>query len=348
MRRNDQRNAKRGRLVGLERRVAARQVCTVKTRAASCESAPGPSVGHTRTTKVSGGQNSHRSRLPRQATARISAFKGGLPTAITHVYSIGVVQSPAEYDDELLKVHLQQAADALPGPDYYTVLHWIHEILRPVNYVEIGFRRGDSLRAALPDTRCVAVDPAPDLAEPLSSLTQVLSISSDTFFQRYDIPRLLGAPHFSLAFIDGLHLFEQALLDFVHLERLSSRKSIVMLHDCLPLDRVTSERARTTHFYSGDVWKLAMCLKVHRPDLRLVTIKTAPTGLCLVGHLDPDSDLLQRHYAEYVAEYVPLGFDYYRQHPQEMPANIPNTFTAVSSWINNLLQGAGSGGGPKP
>ena len=125
--------------------------------------------------------------------ATIGAVRGGLPTAITHVYSIGVIESPAEYDDELLKVHLQQAADALPGPDYYAVLRWIHEILRPANYLEIGFRRGDSLRAALPDTRCVAIDPVPDLAAPLPPSTQVLAISSDTFFQRYDLPQLLDA-----------------------------------------------------------------------------------------------------------------------------------------------------------
>lgn len=263
-------------------------------------------------------------------------------------YSIGVIQPPPEYDDELLKVHLQQASKALPGPDYYTVLRWIHEILKPASYVEIGVRQGDSLRTALPDTTCIAVDPLPALVGPLPARTQVLPITSDTFFKSYDLSVLLGAPHYSLAFIDGLHLFEQTLLDFIHLERLASHSSIIMLHDCLPLDRVTAERVRTTHFYSGDVWKLPMCLTVHRPDLRLVTIRTAPTGLCLVGRLDPTSNLLEKGYTGYLAEYTPLDFDYYKDHPEQMPENIPNTFAAVSSWIGSLLQETGSGGGPKP
>jgi hypothetical protein len=263
-------------------------------------------------------------------------------------YSIRMVSPPLEYDDELLKVHLQRASDALPGPNYYTVLGWIHEILRPANYVEIGTRRGDSLRAALPDTTCIAVDPMPALEGPLPPRTRVLPITSDTFFRSYDLSRLLGALHFSLAFIDGLHLFEQALLDFIHLEKHASRKSVVMLHDCLPLDRLTSERIRTTHFYSGDIWKLPMCLTVHRPDVHMVTIRTAPTGLCLVGRMDRKSDILDKRYPEYVAEYAPLDFDYYRDHPEQMPNTIPNTFNAVRGWIGSLLQETGSDGGPKP
>src|SRR5208283_2381968 len=88
----------------------------------------------------------------RSDSGRPSASGSGLLDGICRGYSISVVPPPSEYDDELLKVHLQQASDALPGPDYYTVLRWIHEVLRPANYVEIGVRQGDSLRAALPDT----------------------------------------------------------------------------------------------------------------------------------------------------------------------------------------------------
>ena len=112
-------------------------------------------------------------------------------------------------------------------------------------------------------------------------------MTSDSFFNTYDLAQVLRTPYFSLAFIDGLHLFEQALRDFIHLERFASHKSIILLHDCLPLDRATSDRIRTTHFYSGDVWKLPMCLKKHAQNLRIATIRTRPTGLCLVSHFDP-------------------------------------------------------------
>ncbi len=269
-----------------------------------------------------------------------------MPDQIRRGYSIEVTTPSSGYDDELLKFHLEQASALLPGPDYYSVLRWIHEIVKPANYVEIGVRQGDSLRAALPDTTCVAVDPLPALAGPLPPRTQVFPITSDAFFQSYDLSSLIGAPRFSLAFIDGLHLFEQVLLDFINLEKLAGSESIIILHDCLPLDRVTSERIRTTHFYSGDVWKLPMCLKVHRPDLRLVTIRTAPTGLCLVGRMDPRSDLLSRNYAQYVAEYGPRNFNYYEGHPEQMPENIPNTFEAVSGWIDSLIRERDREAGP--
>ena len=45
------------------------------------------------------------------------------------------------FDDALLQQHLALATRRMPGPDYYTVLRWIHEILRPPNYIEIGDRK---------------------------------------------------------------------------------------------------------------------------------------------------------------------------------------------------------------
>ena len=111
----------------------------------------------------------------------------------------------------------------------------------------------------------------------------------------------------------------QALLDFIHLERHADKGSVIMIHDCLPLDQVTADRVRTTHFYSGDIWKLAMCLKSRRPDLRIRTIATGPSGLCLVSHLDRQSRVLEAQYQECLAEYVPLDFEAYRSHPERMP-----------------------------
>ncbi len=172
-------------------------------------------------------------------------------------------------------------------------------------------------------------------------------MTSDTFFNTHDLAEVLRTPHFSLAFIDGLHLFEQALRDFIHLERFASHKSIILLHDCLPLDRVTSERIRTTHFYSGDVWKLPMCLKKHGQDLRIATIRTGPTGLCLVSHFNPGVRALRDPYDAYLAEYLSLSFDDYRKHPEQMPNTWGNSFEAVRACIAHLFQKEPPGG-PEP
>ncbi len=244
--------------------------------------------------------------------------------------------APSNYDNDLLLVHVGQAERRLPGPDYYTVLKWIHEILRPATYIEIGVRQGDSLRAVNAGCRCLAVDPAPALTGPLPDDLQLFPIPSDELFLNFDVVALLQAPTFSLAFIDGLHLFEQALRDFIHLERLADRNSIIMIHDSLPLDAVTADRERSTHFYSGDIWKVPMCLKQYRPDLKLAMIKTAPTGLCLVGNLDSRSKILTREYERCVAEYVPMAFERYENHPERMPEVFENTREAVEACLMQL------------
>ena len=244
--------------------------------------------------------------------------------------------TPAEYDDQLLQVHLAQASATLPGPDYYTVLGWIHEILHPANYVEIGIRHGDSLRLAGPTTRCIGIDPEPTIEAPLPPNVQVFRLTSNEFFETCKLADLLGSNAFSLAFIDGLHLFEQALLDFVNLERNSAADSVIMIHDCLPLDKVTADRVRSTHFYSGDVWKLAMCLRIKRPDLRLKTIRTGPSGLCLVSHLDSQSQVLSQSYHACLAEYLPLDYNDYLSRPQDMPGTVANSFEGVRSCLAEL------------
>ena len=76
------------------------------------------------------------------------------------------------------------------------------------------------------------------------------------------------------------------LRDLINVERHSTTDTVVLLHDCLPLDEVTAGRERTTDFYSGDVWKAALVLRRLLPELEMITVRTAPTGLCLVRGLD--------------------------------------------------------------
>jgi predicted O-methyltransferase YrrM len=235
-------------------------------------------------------------------------------------------------DAALLAEHLNESLRRLPGPAYYQVLNWIHRILRPANYLEIGVHKGISLEQARRGTPCIGVDPEPSIEHELRDTMRIYELTSDEFFARYDLRDLLGGP-VELAFIDGLHLFEQVLRDFINVERHSAAGTVVLLHDCLPQDAVTASRERTTDFYSGDVWKATLALRRRRPELEMVAIPTAPTGLCLVRGLDAGNRQLEEELPEIVASYGDLDFDYYSAHRQEMPEGIPNDEDAVREWL---------------
>lgn len=242
------------------------------------------------------------------------------------------------FDTALRDEQLQESVRRLPGPAYYRVLKWIHDFLKPANYVEIGINRGVSLHQARRDTpRIIGIDPTPRMLpviakEPPAANAEIYELTSDEFFERYDLTELLGGPAV-LAFIDGLHLFEQVLRDFANLERYSDDRTVILLHDCIPFDAATASRERTTDFYSGDVWKAPLALRRHRPDLKMANVPTAPTGLCLVTGLDSENWQFERELPEIERSYRDLDFDYYLAHRDEMPEEIPNKVKAVGDWL---------------
>jgi Methyltransferase domain len=244
-----------------------------------------------------------------------------------------------EARDAALHEHLTESLRRLPGPPYYRVLNWIHRFLKPANYVEIGVHKGISLVQALRETPCIGVDPKPNIDESIENEikrklpdTRIYELTSDDFFDRYDLSELFAGP-VALAFIDGLHLFEQVLRDFVNLERHSAAGTVILLHDCIPFDEVTASRERTTDFYCGDVWKATLALRRRRPELEMVTVRTAPTGLCLVWGLDESNRRLEEELPEIEGSYRDLDFDDYLAHRQEMPQEISNEVKAVGDWL---------------
>jgi Methyltransferase domain len=236
--------------------------------------------------------------------------------------------------------HLARLAKSrrrFPGPDYYEVLQWIHETIQPLTYVEIGVFDGRSLCLALPVTLSIGIDPNPRIIRRLSAKTRLFRLTSNEFFSRYDLPSLIGTAHFSLAFVDGLHLFEQALMDFINLERWSGRGSLILFHDSIPLDAKTSGRKQETMFYSGDVWKLLLCLHRYRPDLRIATIRTAPSGLSMIGNLDSGSRVLPSHLDLIVTRFRDLSFKYFQTHKHEFLNEIGNTYDDVKAAVSRLV-----------
>jgi hypothetical protein len=197
------------------------------------------------------------------------------------------------------------ARATLPGDDYLAWLARFHEELEPRTYVEIGVDAGRTLSLARPPTLAIGVDPALSGAPEFVAPTRLFSMESDAFFALPDVAERLGGAPIALAFIDGLHLFEQALRDFIHVERHGARNTVALFHDCLPLDRATSSRTRATGFWTGDVWKIVPILARYRPDLDVFVIPTYPTGLGVVTRLDPRSRVLEERFDEILDAYTP-------------------------------------------
>jgi hypothetical protein len=197
---------------------------------------------------------------------------------------------------------------SLPGEDYFRVLGRIHRHLHPRTYLEIGVSRGDSLACVLPDTQVLGIDPAPNLVRPPPANVRIYRETSDDFFARYSPRAELGGQPVELAFLDGMHHFEYALRDFLNVERACSSASVILIHDCYPLDERTAQREQVTGFWSGDIWRLMLLLRERRPDLVVRTIATPPTGLGIVLNPDPASGVLADRLDELVAEYLARDF----------------------------------------
>jgi hypothetical protein len=213
-----------------------------------------------------------------------------------------------ELDPYLVEAHAGLAGLIWPGPDYLAWLARFHAVRRPRVYLEIGVATGRTLALARPPTCAIGVDPHAMIQAGFSTETHLYCETSNDFFQANRLARLLGGAPVDLGFIDGLHLFEQALRDFIHLEARCAPGSLILLHDTIPLDERTQERVATTNFYTGDVWKIVPCLKHYRPDLRVVTIAAAPTGLTAVRVLDPGSRVLADRYDEAVARFIDMPY----------------------------------------
>jgi len=217
----------------------------------------------------------------------------------------------------------------MPGSSRPELLAAIHNWLRPQTYVEIGVAEGHSLLLATPGTLAIGVDPEPAITRPLPPSTTVYAEKSDDFFANRDVRGLLAGLPIALAFIDGMHLFEYALRDFMNIERHCTPRSTILLDDCLPADRRSAGRDRKTNFWTGDVWRVVPALKKYRPDLRIQTVAAAPTGLCIVRGLDPASRVIPENYDAIVKEYLALDYSALEPDKAKVLNVIPNDWERI-------------------
>ena len=208
--------------------------------------------------------------------------------------------------------------EALKGDiDKHKLLAIIHSKLSPEFYFEIGVQTGKSL--ALAKCEALGIDPMPLINVALGSNAKVISASSDAFFeQKSDV---LLTKTIDLAFIDGMHLFEYALRDFMNTERHAKPHSLIVIDDIYPGHADQAKRNRCTRAWTGDVWKVKAVLQQYRPDLVILAIDAYPTGLLIITGLDPNNTVLQDNYTEIVHKFISY---------ETVPADIMQRSDAVS------------------
>jgi hypothetical protein len=184
----------------------------------------------------------------------------------------------------------------------HELLRGLHEVLAPRSYFEIGVRDGLSL--ALSRTRTVGVDPFYRVTSEVRCDVHLVRASSDEFFIRDRPFEHFDEPLVDLAFIDGMHLSEFALRDFINTEKFCGPCSVVVFDDMLPRNQLEARRRRASAAWAGDVYKVGDTLRGLRPDLVALEIDTTPTGTLVVINTDPSNRVLDAAYDHLVVEYV--------------------------------------------
>ncbi len=233
------------------------------------------------------------------------------------------------FDGDLVEAHLGICELRLPGPGYLDWLTDFHQALAPESYLEIGVGEGRSIALASPPTCTIGVDPEPRICWPPQTECHIYSERSDEFFASKRLAVLLAGRPLALVFVDGSHMFQQSLRDFINAEAFCGTRSVVLFHDTIPFDDVTQRPDRQRKFYTGDVWKTVLCLRRFRPDLDVFTVSTPPSGLTVVTGLDPTSRVLADNFDSIVAQLGNVPYAEVERTMREKLNVVPNNWTVV-------------------
>jgi methyltransferase family protein len=172
-------------------------------------------------------------------------------------------------------------------------LTMLHDLLKPMVYLEVGVQYGLSMDLAVHSETIIGIDPLP-LRHVQRPGEMIFSQVSDDYFAGRD-PDF--HPHIDLAFIDGSHLYEDALRDFLNIAPLCGPRSVVVFDDVLPYNVEMTSREPAPGDWTGDVWKIVYTLQSYltypvdqsQLGVRAMTVNTFPTGTLAVWgfeHLD--------------------------------------------------------------
>jgi hypothetical protein len=164
-------------------------------------------------------------------------------------------------------------------------------------YLEIGVQRGKNFYKINAPV-LIAVDPHFIIGykRRFSNLKNFFNrkfyeMTSDNFFSK-EAPNVFKERLIDIAFIDGLHTYEQSLQDFKNCLKYLSPNGIILFHDCnaQSKDSAAREFLDTTTLWNGDVWKTIVHIRSFYSELECFVLD-CDHGVGVVRRKKPEAML---------------------------------------------------------
>ena len=189
------------------------------------------------------------------------------------------------------------------------VIHTVVEMTRAKTYLEIGVASGDVFFRVKARQK-IAVDPL----FKFSTMKQIRQIIKNPWNVRNRYYEMTSDEYFSkrratverrgldVAFVDGLHTFEQSLRDVENCLRYLNEGGVIIVHDCNPpsdaaaFPAASIDHARNanvsgwTGVWCGDTWKTIVYLRSVNANLRIFVLD-CDTGVGIITRGSPDATL---------------------------------------------------------
>ncbi len=183
------------------------------------------------------------------------------------------------------------------------IIQKILKKIRGKTYLEIGILKGVSFLQIKARNK-IGIDPSikiPTRKRLLShmrfGMTKYFEMTSDLFFKDH-AESLFKDKKIDLAFIDGLHTYEQTLIDVDNTLPHLKENGIIILHDCNPpIESAAAEKIEQAKKISsgitpwcGTVWKAVVHLRSLNDNLKLFVLD-CDFGVGVVTRETPDKKL---------------------------------------------------------
>lgn len=176
-------------------------------------------------------------------------------------------------------------------------------------YLEIGTSHGECFLKIIAPNK-IAVDPVTkinwikrifyDVGNISNLRSRYIQLTSDQFFM--EEKHYLMKNGLDVVFIDGLHTYEQSLIDVQNALKFLNPGGVIVMHDCNPKDEISAFPGKSLHEvnqlnlkdwpneWCGDVWKTIANLRSERSDLNIFVLD-CDFGLGIITQGKPSNNL---------------------------------------------------------